>query len=285
MLTDAANIIFQSAKRRCYVITSVSKKVQVVDLTEDDEAWAALDEVQGGLMEKGGGRNKTEVRPKWLPEGLEPVLEELPKWHLLSEILLEAEGEIIRQENLKKTGSTRKFHVSLSSPLVFYTTSRVSAGGSSNTILVMTSSTRTCNLVTEFLSSMDGDALPGTRGRTMMMRKLRSYLWWKGQLGSKKKDGRQPPTNVPARSISGNRGHDLVTSGGGEEEEISAALKKKDQDRAQKAQSRRRVRGGAPLPAVSGSSVRAEQTVVPKPEPREYTLRGIQGEADGFVQL
>jgi hypothetical protein len=43
-------------------------------------------------------------------------------------------------------------------------------------------------------------------------------------------------------------------SSGGEEEEMSAALKKKDQDRAQKAQNRRRVRGGAPLPPVSGSS-------------------------------
>jgi len=148
----------------------------------------------------------------------------------------------------------------------------------------MTSSTRTCNLVTEFLSSMDENAPPGGRGRKMMMSKLRSYLWWKGRLGSKKKDGRQPPTTLPASSTSNN--HDVLSPGGMEEVEMSAALKKKDQDRAQKAQNRRRVRGGAPLPAVSGSGVaRAALPVVPKPEPREYTLRGIQGEADGFVQL
>jgi len=91
-------------------MTSVSKNLvsQVVDLTEDDEAWAALDDVQGRLIEDADDGNKTEVRPKWMPEGLEPVLEELPKWNLLSEILLEAEGEIIRQENLKKPDSTRE---------------------------------------------------------------------------------------------------------------------------------------------------------------------------------
>lgn len=165
-------------------------------------------------------------------------------------------------------------------------TLRVPASGSSNTILVMTSSTRTCNLVTEFLSSMDENAPPGSQGRKMMMRKLGSYLWWKGRLGSRKKDGRQPPIALPASSTSSSHVHDVLSTGDRESEEMSAALKKKDQDRAQKAQNRRRVRGGAPLPAVSGSSTaRAAPPMVPKPEPREYTLRGIQGEADGFVQL
>lgn len=88
----------------------------MIDLTEDDEAWAALDEVQGLPVEKnvGGDGNKPDVRPKWMPEGLEPVLEELPKWNLLSEILLETEGEIIRQETLKKPGSIREWFVCFS---------------------------------------------------------------------------------------------------------------------------------------------------------------------------
>lgn len=157
------------------------------------------------------------------------------------------------------------------------------ANGSSNTILVMTSSTRTCNLVTEFLSSMDEDAPPGTRGRKMMMRKLRSYLWWKSQLSSKKQN-LQANNNPSASSASNNRGREGTSSKGRLEEEISEALKKKDQDRAQKAQSRRRVRG-APPPTAPGSSNTAELPVVPKPEPREYTLREVQGEADEFVQL
>ena len=103
MLTDAANIIFQSARRRCYTMSSISKKV-VIDLADDEDAWEALNEAEGminSVGDKGKGK-QTESRPKWLPDGVDPVLEELPKWHLLSEILLEAEGEIIRQENLKK---------------------------------------------------------------------------------------------------------------------------------------------------------------------------------------
>ena len=65
-----------------------------------------------------------------------------------------------------------------------------SAGAtSSNTILVMTSSTRTCSLLTEFLSTMDPEASPGSRGRQMMMKKLRLYLWWKGKLSQRKQEG------------------------------------------------------------------------------------------------
>lgn len=105
MLTDAANIIFQSAKRRCYTISSASRKIppRVLDLTEDDDAWAALDEAEG-RFDSAEQKDDSNARPKWLPEGLEPVLEELPKWNLLLQILLEVEGEIIRQENMKRPG-------------------------------------------------------------------------------------------------------------------------------------------------------------------------------------
>ena len=84
-------------------MSSISKKV-VIDLADDEDAWEALDEAEGitnSVADKGKGKER-DTRPKWVPDGLDPVLEELPKWHLLSEILLEAEGEIIRQENLKK---------------------------------------------------------------------------------------------------------------------------------------------------------------------------------------
>jgi DNA excision repair protein ERCC-4 len=107
MLTDAANIIFQSAKRRCYMISSPSKGAfpPVLDLTEDDDDWAALDEVEE-RFDSAKQQDDTNVRPNWLPKGLEPVLEELPKWNLLLEILLEVEGEIIRQENMKRPGNS-----------------------------------------------------------------------------------------------------------------------------------------------------------------------------------
>ena len=83
-------------------MSSIPKKV-VIDLADDEDAWNALDEAEGITRSADKGKGKeTDLRPKWLPDGLDPVLEELPKWHLLSEILLEAEGEIIRQESLKK---------------------------------------------------------------------------------------------------------------------------------------------------------------------------------------
>lgn len=117
MLTDAANVIFQTAQRRCYTITSASKKVAppVIDLTEDDDAWAALNEVEGIFISTSdkGKQKETTSRPSWLPEGLDPVLEELPKWNLLSEILLEIEGEMIRQDSLKKPGTSSKSPVCL----------------------------------------------------------------------------------------------------------------------------------------------------------------------------
>lgn len=111
MLTDAANIIFQSAQRRCFTISSASKKPPVIDLTEDDDAWAALDEAEGIIHVDKGKRKETDLTPtpSWLPDGLEPVLEELPKWQLLSDILREAEGEIIHQESMKKPGASCQY--------------------------------------------------------------------------------------------------------------------------------------------------------------------------------
>ena len=89
------------------MISSPSKGAfpPVLDLTEDDDDWAALDEVEE-RFDSAKQQDDTNVRPNWLPKGLEPVLEELPKWNLLLEILLEVEGEIIRQENMKRPGNS-----------------------------------------------------------------------------------------------------------------------------------------------------------------------------------
>jgi DNA excision repair protein ERCC-4 len=101
LLTDAANIIFQVAKRRCYVMSSTSTKLPapVIDLVNDDDVWDALDEAENVVIDKGKGKER---RPIWMPEGMEPILEELPKWNLLSEIIQEAEEEMIRQESLRR---------------------------------------------------------------------------------------------------------------------------------------------------------------------------------------
>jgi DNA excision repair protein ERCC-4 len=137
----------------------------------------------------------------------------------------------------------------------------------------MTSSTRTCSILTEFLSTMDTEALPGSRGRQMMMKKLRLYLWWKGKLSERKQDGKTYFAGTSKDNF--DKYGDLS--------EISEALKKKDREKAEKANCRRRVRGGAP--AGSSSSTRAENASVSKPEPKDVKLDEIQNEADRFAQL
>ncbi|KAJ7722820.1 hypothetical protein B0H16DRAFT_346228 [Mycena metata] len=229
MISDAAHIIFEVAKRRCYTISSTAKlkgglPPQAAD--DDDDDWNVMDEIAGQVGEK---------RPRWLPEGLDPVLEELPKWSLLAEILHEAEGEILKMESLRKL------------PL--------SPG--TNIVLVMASSTRTCTLISEFLSTRDTSALKGAQGRPMMMHKLRLYLWWKRKLAERKADGRQGFAFPDSSGHGGpNSGYERMY---GDKEGISEALQRKDREKADRAASRRRVRGGAP----AGPSERRATPVQP----------------------
>lgn len=99
----------------------------------------------------------------------------------------------------------------------------------------MTSSLRTSSVLSDFLSEMDLDALPGSRGRKMMEDKLRLYLWWKGKLSERKQEGRglfgMPDSRKDKDSAS---------------TDVSEALRKKDRERQQRAANRRRVRGGVP---------------------------------------
>jgi DNA excision repair protein ERCC-4 len=99
MISDAAHIIFEVAKRRCYTITSTAKFVGGLppqNADDDDDDWNTMDEIAGQVADS------TEKRPKWLPDGIDPVLEELPKWSLLSEILEEVESEILKMESVRK---------------------------------------------------------------------------------------------------------------------------------------------------------------------------------------
>lgn len=110
----------------------------------------------------------------------------------------------------------------------------------------MTSSTRACEMVNDFLVTMDYDAPRGSQGRRMMEKKLRTYLWWKGELNRRK----QPQNKLaPAHS----------TRGGDADAGISEALRKKDREFRERQANRRRVRGGAP--AISQASGREKSTV------------------------
>ncbi|KAJ7655415.1 hypothetical protein B0H17DRAFT_1098988 [Mycena rosella] len=228
MMSDAAHIIFEVAKRRCYTVSTTAKLTgglppQHPD--DDDDEWAAMDELAGQVGEG------PEKRPRWLPEGLDPVLEELPKWSLLADILQETEEEILKIESLRKPP----------------------AGAGSNIVLVMASSTRTCTLISEFLSTKDDNAPKGAQARPMLMHKLRLYLWWKRKLAERKQDGR-PGFGMPDSSGHGGPNQGYARMYGGKEG-LSEALQRKDREKADRYASRRRVRGGAPA-ASAGSSAR-----------------------------
>jgi DNA excision repair protein ERCC-4 len=94
LLTDQAGIIFREGKRRCYSLTA-TKELLNAQLDEDEEAWEALDEVQGiigGRIARQGNKHSA-----W-PKGLEPTLEEQPKWTRLVDILDEIEEEVRSQQ-------------------------------------------------------------------------------------------------------------------------------------------------------------------------------------------
>ncbi|KAM5544490.1 hypothetical protein V8D89_002150 [Ganoderma adspersum] len=216
MLTDAANIIFQYAKRRCYLMTAPTKpKPAVVNLIDEEDEWAILDEIEAEAEGRASGSKPSakgkerEVRPSWLPDGMEPVLEELPKWGLLADVLHEVEEEMIRRAPMLSSHSP-----------------------GTDTVLVMASSLQTCTLIKDFLDGLESDAPRGAQGRRMMEDKLRLYLWWKGKLSERKAEGKGP--------IALPKGKDEAESG------VSEGLKKKDRDRQDRQAKRRRVRGGGP---------------------------------------
>ncbi len=132
-----------------------------------------------------------------------------------------------------------------------------------NTVLVMCSSQRTCELLSEYLSSMDPSAERGSKGRRMMERRLRLYLWWKGKLSSNQKEGRgifQLPVSrlgdAPQLEPDANEG-------------ISDALRKKDAVKKDRLANRRRLRGGAPCCSGGTESTNSgEVAVVEQPRKR-----------------
>jgi DNA excision repair protein ERCC-4 len=121
LLTDAAHIIFETAKKRCYVLREspenfTSAPKDVIEISDDEDAWEALEEAEGvarPARDTTDTRKKAtdrHLRPAWLPKNVEPVLEELPKWHLLAETVKEIEEEIIRQDSLSTSASKADPH-------------------------------------------------------------------------------------------------------------------------------------------------------------------------------
>jgi len=242
-------VIFDIAKRRCFrtIVPTKGKTVGSPPITDadDEDAWAALDELNNVVpaSDKRKGKERAILRPAWLPETIQPILEEQPKWDLLSEILLEIESEMIRFQTNLKPGQMP----------------------GNDTVLIMTSSTRSCDLIQEFLDCIDPDARPGRKGTKMMQRRLKEYLSWRGRLGgqdfnkvSESNDTTQGyPSRVSNVKGKGEKGRD----------ETSDVLRKKNREKVEKTAGRRRVRGGAPSSSTKRNAVDAGAGIDPTEAP------------------
>ncbi|TCD61999.1 hypothetical protein EIP91_007639 [Steccherinum ochraceum] len=257
MLTDAAHIMFEFAKRRCYTISAPAEATPQDHDLDDEDAWDALDEAEGLSGRRRAAMQVPRVkRPHWLPKNIQPVLEELPKWSLVAAALQEIEEEMIRRE-----------------PKMTF------RDPGTNTVLIMTSSLRTSQLLSDFLSSMDPDEPQGEQGRKMMQDKLRLYLWWKAKLSDNKPD-RNDGAKYKSRGYQPNgRGGSTGARAAGEGE-LSEALKKKDREREARSANRRRVRGGGPTAAPS---TRERQSVPPGEGANGDGQTG--GEADSIAEF
>lgn len=116
-------------------------------------------------------------------------------------------------------------------------------------MLVMCSSPRTCELLSEYLRMLDRRRDKAEWGRRMMERRLRSYLSWKGKLNANRKEDHG--ASQTSRSAEVGAG-DKASGPAGVNDGISEALKKKDALRKERNLNRRRIRGGAPGSSAGG---------------------------------
>lgn len=106
---DAANTLFHAAKRRAYIPPPKKRKKPSAVLaggTTDENADAedALREIEREESQARDEPEEGQGRDGNWPPGVQPVLEELPKWGLLAGVLEEIEEEITA---LKATGESQ----------------------------------------------------------------------------------------------------------------------------------------------------------------------------------
>ncbi|KAF8342893.1 uncharacterized protein EI90DRAFT_3030592 [Cantharellus anzutake] len=214
LMTDAANVIFTQARRRVYIQYKVPKDGPLLrEDAELEEAWNVLDEIEGRDPLPSSSRTKTYQEADgwqdWMPSGMGPVLEDLPKWKVLSDILDEVEQTMsINPASMLAPGS--------------------------DIILIMANDHQTCGQLREFLSTKH--LYPATPGRHFLEARLLGYLHWKKNLRADSEHSTgAAPTNQP---------HNLNRGSG--DSQLSEGLRKKDTAKALARANRRRVRGGAP---------------------------------------
>ena len=129
----------------------------MIYFVDDEDAWDALNEAEGRV---GGKGKEKDHKSSWVPDGMDPVLEELPKSNLLSEIILEIE-EIIRKQTIAKTGNSWSSFIfsCFIGRLPCHITQRLKHHPCSGPIH------QKCSLLTDCLSTMNHDMLNCTKGR------------------------------------------------------------------------------------------------------------------------
>ncbi|KAF8310984.1 hypothetical protein DL93DRAFT_2061523 [Clavulina sp. PMI_390] len=233
LMTDAANVLFKYARNRVYI--QEKRAPTEVDLTKEDEledSWDVLHELEGNTAPSRAARvPEADGWKPWMPSGMQPVLEELPKWKILVDVLDEIEETM--------TSHPAPFCQSICSHMEVHHIDEfywlVAPG--SNVTLIMAADQQTCTLIKDLLASPRQHA--DAPGRELLENRLRLYLFWKKRLvdvDDSRKPGTQTQSQVKASSRPDNRG----------DGQMSEALKKKDAGRAFANQNRRRVRGGAP---------------------------------------
>ncbi|KAF2689303.1 DNA repair endonuclease XPF [Lentithecium fluviatile CBS 122367] len=207
LFLDAADTIFTTAKRRVY-----TGKVSNADLANN---------------------------PNAVPDSLHPVLEELPKWAQLSEILQEIEQDAYFNPAPQDT--------------------------SNGSILIMCGDQATCTQLREYLQIMyvkqeagkdSGEDDDEPSAKLMMRRKLRNYLSWKGDF-----------TKVSAALFSENQ--KAINSSTENRVESGRKYSKPPPNK------RRRVRGGG---IIGQSSIRSENGAVRTAGDRDAHIASLMAE-------
>ncbi|KAI7967391.1 hypothetical protein MJO29_000668 [Puccinia striiformis f. sp. tritici] len=234
LFTSAADTIFSVAKNRVYIKSQQDTKKQGANeisilanggpSAEEEEAMREIEELALNAAERAGhnvsGFTISSDTWGWLPKGIQPVLENQPKWHLLEEVLKEIEVNLYQAAESETVDSHE-----------------------SNAILVMCSSASTCSVLKEYLATQHSpsDLKYGTR--PMMKRRLRDYFFWKRTIGKMSRNLQQQPSGSGSKSTADDQAS------------LSAALKRKTeyQRKATYLNKRRRVRG-ASTSANSGNS-------------------------------
>lgn len=228
-MSDGANIMFEAARNRCFLQKKPDKTPAGNSGESFDDDWDVLDEIEGRAPSN--RRQEAEGWMPWMPSGMQPVLEELPKWKILLDTLSEIEETLTSHpapfcESMK----------TVSRKMVAESIWAVAPG--SNVTLIMAADQQTCTLIKDLLSSPRSDSQ--APGRELLENRLRLYLYWKRRLVDSNELGRGSQTSKTT----------LQTTSS----EISEALRKKDAGRAFTSKNRRRVRGGAPGESSSRSA-------------------------------